>query len=94
MFEENNNFISNLIFLQELVKSSQNARCLSCYNAAYDCYYSSGSWSNSECTYAYNVCYECGLSLWSVISWVIGWMFKYYFYALFYEFFNQNKNLK
>ncbi|CAF0902715.1 unnamed protein product [Brachionus calyciflorus] len=38
----------------ELIKNVENPRCTDCFNAAYYCYYSSGSWFNSECTYAYS----------------------------------------
>ncbi|RMZ94848.1 hypothetical protein BpHYR1_005628 [Brachionus plicatilis] len=66
--DNNESFLSSI----ELLKNEPNPRCVDCYNAAYECYYSSGSWSNSECTNAYNVCYSCGMSLSSAISWLFG----------------------
>jgi hypothetical protein len=50
------------------LKQTGNPRCISCFNAAYDCYYSEGSWFNTECTNAYSACASCGMSLVSVIG--------------------------
>lgn len=62
-------FHIKIFIFSESIKNAENARCISCYNAAYACYYSSGSWFNSECTNAYNVCYSCGVSLASALAW-------------------------